>query len=247
MASPSISAERAAPRQVPQAWELRAAVEVMHPFFAEPSRCRLQFDPSQEARAWIARSGAVMRPGQNEWRLYLPVGADAAREAVQLDIAVSARDSSFAAVTQGVAHADMPWQMGTRPSSFIVTLCLAGDGSDLGRTWRVELQARQAVWKYILVGDWSPDRPFIVDLDGHDAFEPARAEVVAGGGPALAIRSHAPIPLQERSARRFQLRGRTDEVERVLVRRLPAASATQLGPDADGGTAVPVSEIYVQR
>ena len=247
MARPSITAEPVATRQVPPAWELRAAIEVVHPFFAEPSRCRLQFEPSQEASAWIWRAGAIARARHHEWRLYLPVAASPTGEATELDIAVSARDPIFAAVTQGLAHADAPCRMTAGLSTFVVSLRLAGDRSDVGRIYRVELQARQAVWKYILVGDWTPEQPFIVDLDGRDEFEPARPEIVAGGSPALSIRSLAPIPLQERSARRFQLRGRTDEVERVLVRRLAVASAAQWGPDTADSAAVPVSEIYVQR
>lgn len=264
---------------LPQAWELRAGIEVVHPFFAEPARCKLSFTPSREAQAWISRAGAVVRAGHHEWKLYLPEDTSLAGNAAVLDITVSAADALFAAVTPGLAGAGMPlpgvetsgacydpatltWRVGAPApmatsaaaqaaaaplASFVVALCLADDNSDIGRTYRVDLETRATVWKYILVGDWAMDRPFIVDLDGRDEFEQARAEKVAGGGPAMAIRSLAPILLQERSPRRFQLRGRADDVERVLVRRLPAAGAAQLGPDTPGGAAVPVSEIYVQR
>ena len=65
--------------------------------------------------------------------------------------------------------------------------------------------------------------------------------------PALTIRSAAPIAIFRRSPFRFQLRGRTGNGERLLVKRLPVAGTAHLvrEPRAQGGSLV--SEIYVHR
>lgn len=126
---------------------------------------------------------------------------------------------------------------------FVITLRVSAPG----QRWRLALAPRALVWKYILVGDWAAEQPQVVDTAGVVEFEPASEEPLASGLPALAIRSTSRLPLQECSEQRFLLRGRSGNRPRDLVKRLPVASATQLGLDQRGGTSTLVSEIFVQR
>jgi hypothetical protein len=257
---------------------LHTTVEVIHAYYADPSRCRLRFEPSPEARDWLSRSGAVVRASPNTWQLY----ASAALGPAVLDISVFAQDTEFSRCTDGPSASGLPparvdsanarfdatagvWVLGEpgvlpgvgRPKhasvqtpAFVLTLRLAGSPSDAARHYRVALAARRTVWKYLLFGSWAAERPYVVDLDGAVDFEPATPEPVAGGELALAIRSIVPLALQERSTRRFQLRGRSDhpdEADRVLVHHLPAANAVQFDHDTRGDPPALVSEIYVRR
>jgi hypothetical protein len=106
---------------------------------------------------------------------------------------------------------------------------------------------RAAVWKYWLIGDWRDSEPQIVDPDGQAAFQQAQDATLPDGRLALTIRSAAPIAIFRRSPFRFQLRGRTGNAERLLVKRLPVAGTAHLvrEPRAQGGSLV--SEIYVHR
>ena len=106
---------------------------------------------------------------------------------------------------------------------------------------------RAAVWKYWLIGDWRDAEPQVVDPEGQAAFLQAQDATLPDGRPALTIRSAAPIAIFRRSPFRFQLRGRTGNTERLLVKRLPVAGTAHLvrEPRAQGGSLV--SEIYVHR
>jgi hypothetical protein len=260
------------------AWALRTSVEIVHTYYADPSRCRLRFEPSPEARDWIRRSGATVRASANTWQVF----ATAALGPAVLDIGVFADDAEFSRCTDGLSASGLPparvdsanarfdaasgaWVLGepvvlpgvvhprrasVQAPAFVVTLRLAGGRSDAPRRYLVALAARRTVWKYLLLGGWAPERPYVVDLDRAVEFEPATPDPVAGGEPALAIRSTVPLALQERSTRRFQLRGRPDhpdQGDRLLIQRLPAANAVQLGFDTRGNPPALVSEIYVQR
>lgn len=134
------------------------------------------------------------------------------------------------------------------PPSFVVTLRLPADAAAApARRYRLQFAARSPVWKYCLLGDWDHEQVRIVDL-GQDAdFTSAVNETLAGGRNAMAIRSRAGIALQERSARRFQLRGVDGSAERVLIKRLPVAGARHLACETIDGVATWVSEILVHR
>ncbi len=140
------------------------------------------------------------------------------------------------------------------PPALLVTLRLppppaAADTPDPAapRRYRLRLPTRATVWKYCLLGDWEHDGLRVVDLGREVDFGPAENETLAGGRPALAIRSRAGIGLQQRSTRRFQLRGVDGSSDRVLVRRLPVAGAGQLARETIGGVPTWVSEIFVHR
>jgi hypothetical protein len=109
------------------------------------------------------------------------------------------------------------------------------------------LQARSTVWKYYLFGDLAEAQGDVqvVDLGQSNEFDAAVDERLPGGQSVLAVRSRAPIALQERSSQRFQLRRRGAGADKVLVKRLPVASPSLLHRETLGGVPTWVSEIYV--
>jgi len=115
------------------------------------------------------------------------------------------------------------------------------------RRYRLPLQARATVWKYCLFGDWGSDAMQIVDLANETEFDAPAPEQLVIGRTALAIRSRGRIALQERSERRFQLRGRSAGTDKVLVKRLPVAGASLFCREIIAGVPTLVSEIFVHR
>jgi hypothetical protein len=140
------------------------------------------------------------------------------------------------------------------PPAFTVSITVsAADAAappPQGKRYFCRLQARTTVWKYCLFGTWveaNDDPVQVVDLAQGWRFEPAVAERLADGQEVLAVRSSTRIPLQQRSDRRFQLRQRSGGADRVLIKRLPVASARQLSRETVGGEPTLVSDIYVHR
>jgi hypothetical protein len=147
---------------------------------------------------------------------------------------------------------------GQRPD-FVVVIPLAGDLSDAGRRYGLTLNSRSTIWKYLLTGDWTRDRPCIVDgsspasaafVDPYPRLDqPPQTETLADGRPAIAIRSAAPIPLRDRPDQQFQLWARSDSgaQDHVVIKRLPVPSPQSLAaPDAAHPLTL-TSEIFVQR
>ncbi len=109
------------------------------------------------------------------------------------------------------------------------------------------LPARSTIWKYYLFGDLAeaPYNVQVVDLGQANEFDAAVSERLPDGQSVLAVRSCAPIALQERSSQRFQLRQRGAGADKVLVKRLPVASPSLLHRETLGGVPTWVSEIYI--
>jgi hypothetical protein len=117
----------------------------------------------------------------------------------------------------------------------------------LGRRWCLALQARATHWKYLMPADWAAQAPQVVDLAGRIGFETPRSEPLADGHMALAARSRSPITLHQRPRQRFQLQAQMPAADKVLVKRLPVASAGQLHMETIDGVRTLVSEIFVNR
>jgi len=117
------------------------------------------------------------------------------------------------------------------------------------RRYYCRLQARSTVWKYYLFGDLAEaqDDLQVVDLGQAFEFDAAVDERLPDGQSVLAVRSRAPIALQERSPQRFQLRRRGAGADKVLIKRLPVASPSLIHRETLGGVPTWVSEIYVHR
>jgi hypothetical protein len=114
-------------------------------------------------------------------------------------------------------------------------------------TYRIAFAARMPVWKYCLLGDWSAGPLRVEDAAQSMEFADPVAETLDNGQTALSIRSLAGIALRERSAQRFQLRSRSGEADRILVKRLPVAGADRFARETIDGVPTLVSEIFVHR
>lgn len=120
--------------------------------------------------------------------------------------------------------------------------------------YRATFAARAPVWKYFLMGDWQSDPLRVVDAtprtEGGSVpvrFTEPEREILANGEEAQTIRSCTGIALQERPEQRFQLHSHHESTGRVLIKRLPMASADHLGRAMVDGQLMPVSEIFVHR
>lgn len=139
------------------------------------------------------------------------------------------------------------------PPAFAVKIVFRqGRGASLEKTleagparYFLRFGPRQTYWTYYLLGPFADKGVSIVDLDEGIGFEPLGPVSLSDERPALAFRSMAPIPLGQRSARRFQLREVGSGNGKVLVRRLPVAAASQVDRQTIGGKVVSVSEVYV--
>ena len=136
------------------------------------------------------------------------------------------------------------------PPHFAVSLSLDAEALKVPRRYTCRLEARATVWKYCLFGELAeqPDELQVVDLGQGLRFGPPVDERLPDGRAMLAVRSAEPITLQERSPQRFQLRrAGAAGADKVLVKRLPVASPSQLNRETLGGVPTWVSEIYVHR
>lgn len=136
------------------------------------------------------------------------------------------------------------------PPHFVVGLSLDAEVLDTPCRYTCRFQARTAVWKYCLFGELAeqPEELQVIDLGQSFSFGAPADERLPDGRAVLAVRSTEPIALHERSPQRFQLRRQgTAGADKVLVKRLPVASPSQLNRETLGGVPTWVSEIYVYR
>jgi|GEM_PF-4688218 len=108
----------------------------------------------------------------------------------------------------------------------------------------VRFASRKVFWTYLVLGGDRLGPLSVVDAAGDQAFERLEPVALPGQRTALPFRSANPLALAERTPYRFQLREQNSVADRVLVRRLPAASnrfRPISGPDGPGMQA----EIFV--
>ncbi|RVT49753.1 hypothetical protein [Rubrivivax albus] len=258
-------------------YRMLCSLEVIHEFYASPSRTGLQFVPSPDASAWLRRTGSFFRASGGRLDLFAPPGVLDDASSVALTFSVQAADPLFVNVTPaltgdgGLARFDSGeaeldtgtgrWLLGTAATgitamtggehqpvaalpAFEVVLRLTGHEDESRRNFALRLHSRVTFWKYVLVGGWAVQQPMVVDLDQMTEFGIAEEVLSADRTPALAICSLSPLPLQEHSNRRFQLRNAAGA---VLVQRLPTASASSLVRESIAGRPALVSEIFVHR
>lgn len=132
------------------------------------------------------------------------------------------------------------------PPDFIMDLAVPlEDAVDTPRAYLVRFDARQAFWKYYLLGNAKREQAFIVDLDSQVEFLPCGEALLPGNKSSVAFRSKERIPISERSGYRFQLREQVNGVTRTLVKRLPVASESRLGRDTIDGKPEIILECFV--
>ena len=120
-----------------------------------------------------------------------------------------------------------------------------GGVSGAPRNYFINFQERQTVWKYYLLGEFARNDVYVADLDNSTEFEPSVSEVLADHRTAWTIRSKTPLPMREQSEYRFQLREHASGNGKVLIRRLPVASAANIGVEQSGSQSFLVSEMYI--
>lgn len=108
------------------------------------------------------------------------------------------------------------------------------------RRYFARFESRSVYWKYILTETSRPKNLDIKDLDNSVTFDRVEAEISKS---KQVFMSRSAVKLTARSTRRFQL---TDG-GKVLVKRLPVASAKQINREYVDGHTVWVSEIYFTR
>ncbi len=113
------------------------------------------------------------------------------------------------------------------------------------KCYYLRFAARETIWRYYLLGGWTKEQTRVVDLNDKISFVPDAAKRFSNGRVAHAVRSQEAIALQEVPPQRFQLRVREEGKERVIVKRLPVASAGQFHIEVHEGAPTWVSEIYV--
>lgn len=135
------------------------------------------------------------------------------------------------------------------PPTFVVSIdradLQASLASQVPARYRLRFASRATVWRYILAGDWGDDLR-VVDVDDVARFGPPQRDPNADR-PIVSVQSVQPIALKDRPAGRFQLRQGRGDGERVLIKRLPLASASRFGSETSGSTTNLISEIYVNR
>lgn len=138
-----------------------------------------------------------------------------------------------------------------RPS-FLIDIVLGEGGlgfadadEPVARNYYLSFDARRTFWKYCLMGDAAGKNLFITDLANQVGFEAASEEILPDQRTMTVFRSTSPISLQERFDYRFQLRERGTGAGRVVIKRLPVASANHINREIIDGEERVVSEIYV--
>jgi hypothetical protein len=136
---------------------------------------------------------------------------------------------------------------------FVVTIRLAGEdlpqldhpSIDNARDYYLRFKARETIWKYYLLGKLKKKKSYIVDLNNETEFEDTGPVSLPGNRTALTFRSKQKLPLREKSGFRFQLKEKDPGGGKVLIKRLPVASANQLEMDVIAGKEAIVSEIFI--
>lgn len=135
-----------------------------------------------------------------------------------------------------------------RPT-FVVNIGVPKEVADAldggARNYFVAFRERRTVWKYLLVGELAREDLYVADLDNTTEFESSGTEVLADERTAVTFKSKTSLPMRERSEYRFQLRERDSGNGKVLIRRLPVASAAHIGVERTEGQSTLVSEMYI--
>ena len=112
-------------------------------------------------------------------------------------------------------------------------------------TYYLKFRARETFWKYYLLGSMTKKKSYIADLNNETEFEDTGQTALPGNRIALTFRSKKKIPLQEKSEFRFQLKEKDPNGGKVLIKRLPVASAGQFYREIIDGNEAIVSEIFI--
>ncbi|PXW88364.1 hypothetical protein C8R34_10747 [Nitrosomonas sp. Nm84] len=137
--------------------------------------------------------------------------------------------------------------------AFILQMLVTADEQGLcsekpdaaARKFYIRFTTNQAFWKYYILGDLSKRNVYIADLDNKIPFENIGNIVLPGQREAVLLQSSVAIPMQEQYAHRLQLKESGSMGDKVLIKRLPNASVSQMVGEVMNGRMENISEIYV--
>jgi hypothetical protein len=110
---------------------------------------------------------------------------------------------------------------------------------------RIRFRSRETLWKYYLIGDMNRKDIYISDKNGEVTFVSAGDALLSDNRTAAVFVSDKPLPLKEISECNFQLREKGPANGKVLIKRLPVASALLIDRNNTGDTETAVSEIFI--
>ncbi len=113
------------------------------------------------------------------------------------------------------------------------------------RRFYITFSSNRSYWKYYLMDDLSGRRLYISDLDDTIEFEDTGNIVLPGNRRARMLQSTRAIPMYEQPVQRLQLKEAFDSRDKVLIKRLPNASITQISAEPVKGKMKNISEIYI--
>lgn len=128
---------------------------------------------------------------------------------------------------------------------FVVTIFKDAEVPEEASEYCIRFNARQSFWKYYLLGNINREQLSIVDLEQRFEFESRGEVMLPGNKPSRVFLSKGPIPFQENSNFRFQLKEPGPGGGRVLIKRLPLAAESRLGKELIDGKREVVLENFV--
>ncbi|MCH9639169.1 MAG: hypothetical protein K0U40_06710 [Betaproteobacteria bacterium] len=123
-------------------------------------------------------------------------------------------------------------------------LCSENLEADL-RNYYIRFSTNEAFWKYYILGDLSRRSLYIADLDNEVQFENVGIVTLPGRREAIMLQSSVAINMQEQHHHRFQLRESGSMGDKVLIKRMPNASISQMNGEIIGSRMENVSEIFI--
>jgi len=123
-------------------------------------------------------------------------------------------------------------------------LCSENLDADL-RNFYIRFSTNEAFWKYYILGDLSRRSLYIADLDNEVQFENVGNITLPGRREAIMLQSSVAIDMQEQHNHRFQLRESGSMGDKVLIKRMPNASISQMNGEMIGDRMENISEIFI--
>lgn len=114
-----------------------------------------------------------------------------------------------------------------------------------GRRYCIHFENRRTYWKYHVLGPLAAQKVIVVDPEQQWIFHQVAPDPIVGHHPSVAFISDAPVPLQEVSDRRFQLKHIAGEREKLMIQCLPVAPTDRMHRDTGKPGETLISEIFI--
>lgn len=122
---------------------------------------------------------------------------------------------------------------------------LTSTSATVHQVYYLKFKAKKTFWRYYLLGSLKQFKAYIVDLSHTTDFENTGQVFLSRKVSARTFRSTQKLSLREKSEYRFQLREKNANGGKVLIKRLPVASAQHYSKEFINGQNAIVSEIFI--